>query len=385
MSNNHYTTLGIPRSATASEIKSAYRRLVMENHPDRNPSAKAKEVFLAVTAAYEVLGDTDRRRNYDVVLDLETKRAAEPKRVVNEPQTARAATSSSMKAPFTGNRAPGPTPTPQSPGQNQKITTIAADVTRLTLMFTRGKFIDAEDLARQILTKDPRQPIPYAVLGDIQRSRGNFNEASKMYAFAVQMDPRNPKYVQRYEELMNLAKTKGGPKVEIEGPDREMITLLIGGALLLVAAIYVVVAPERAIFPNFALLSSWTLGLMVMLFLSGVIVGSVLSAGNFLDRFVASSTSTLGKASPLVALGTVAIVNFWAAAVLYALLGLIQRTYNQSATRLLLGVGTATFILTLAAVITPAAIIPGQVLLWGGNLVYIGSICGWMVADGFRR
>lgn len=61
-----YTVLGVPKSATQDEIKSAYRKLAMKYHPDRNPGDKAaEEKFKNITAAYDVLGDETKRRQYD--------------------------------------------------------------------------------------------------------------------------------------------------------------------------------------------------------------------------------------------------------------------------------------------------------------------------------
>lgn len=61
-----YTILGVPRSASADEIKAAYRKLAKENHPDRNPdNPGAVERFKDAQAAYEVLGDADKRAQFD--------------------------------------------------------------------------------------------------------------------------------------------------------------------------------------------------------------------------------------------------------------------------------------------------------------------------------
>lgn len=63
---DYYKILGIDRSATTDEIKSAYRKMAMKYHPDRNPDNKsAEEKFKEATEAYEVLGDTQKRSQYD--------------------------------------------------------------------------------------------------------------------------------------------------------------------------------------------------------------------------------------------------------------------------------------------------------------------------------
>lgn len=61
-----YTTLGIPRTASEADIKSAYRKLAKELHPDRNKdNPKAAEKFSEVTRAYDLLSDKAKRAQFD--------------------------------------------------------------------------------------------------------------------------------------------------------------------------------------------------------------------------------------------------------------------------------------------------------------------------------
>ena len=63
---DYYDVLGVGKSADASEIKKAYRKLAMKYHPDKNPGDKeAEEKFKEINEAYEVLSDETKRRNYD--------------------------------------------------------------------------------------------------------------------------------------------------------------------------------------------------------------------------------------------------------------------------------------------------------------------------------
>ena len=63
---DYYKTLGVKKSATQDEIKSAYRKLAQKYHPDKNKDNKeAEEKFKEVSEAYEVLGDKDKRKKYD--------------------------------------------------------------------------------------------------------------------------------------------------------------------------------------------------------------------------------------------------------------------------------------------------------------------------------
>ncbi|MDX9762394.1 MAG: molecular chaperone DnaJ [Desulfomonilia bacterium] len=63
---DYYEILGVSRSASAEEIKKAYRQLALKNHPDRNPGDHEAEArFKEAAEAYEVLRDADKRRMYD--------------------------------------------------------------------------------------------------------------------------------------------------------------------------------------------------------------------------------------------------------------------------------------------------------------------------------
>ena len=63
---DHYKILGVSKSASDKEIKSAYKKLARKYHPDVNPGdAKSEAKFQSINAAYEVLGDSEKRQQYD--------------------------------------------------------------------------------------------------------------------------------------------------------------------------------------------------------------------------------------------------------------------------------------------------------------------------------
>src|ERR671929_1527062 len=66
-----YAVLGVSASASQDEIKKQYRKLAARYHPDKNPNdAKAADRFKEISEAYQVLGDADRRKQYDQMRQL---------------------------------------------------------------------------------------------------------------------------------------------------------------------------------------------------------------------------------------------------------------------------------------------------------------------------
>ncbi len=369
MTPRFYEDLGLKPEATKSEIRSAYRKLVLQHHPDRSKDPASKAIFQKVREAYEVLSDPVAKARYDAQLESIKRRAQEDKEkreAAERRQAERAQVQAERKATPSG-------------------ASVKEEVVRLQTLYGSGRHNEAEKLAYAIMQIDPRQAIPYAVLADILRGRGYVNEAGTMYAYAAQMDPTNPVYQRRYEQLLTNSRvvSKHG-SMRLESEDKSTAGPVVGGGFVLLAGLYVALSPESAVASRFPFVSSWTSGMWVGLFLAGIATGAALAVGNLLDRFDSIASSTSGKASSTAILGLVALVNFWVSAVLYVLIALGLRAFNFSTTRLMLGVSATTLVLTLAS-IPSKAIQPSQTFLWGGNLVYLGGLVGWMVVDAMRE
>jgi molecular chaperone DnaJ len=68
---DYYQVLGVPKNASPADIKKAYRKLAQQHHPDANAGNKeAEDRFKDISSAYEVLGDKEKRQQYDQVRDM---------------------------------------------------------------------------------------------------------------------------------------------------------------------------------------------------------------------------------------------------------------------------------------------------------------------------
>src|SRR3954469_14981826 len=68
---DYYATLGVPKNASQDEIKKAYRKLAQKHHPDANAGNKeSEERFKEISGAYDVVGDEEKRKQYDQVREM---------------------------------------------------------------------------------------------------------------------------------------------------------------------------------------------------------------------------------------------------------------------------------------------------------------------------
>ncbi|RMG26870.1 MAG: hypothetical protein D6724_00860 [Armatimonadetes bacterium] len=362
----HYDVLGVPETATRDQIRAAYRKLVLKYHPDRSGTKATTDLFVEIVEAYSVLSNPTRRANYDAVLRIRREQRESARRVQPPPEAPKPESS------------PPPRERTASPSETERR--CAVQLNEAMAAFSRGRLDRAEAIVRQVLRADYRIALAHAILGDILRERGDVKGAETHYAYAIQFDPHNPTYQRRYYGMhphRQSSQSRG------RAADRSVLPMLVAAAITLFCLGYIVFAKEPAAgLPAFV--GTWTVGLLVMLFLNGVAMGAALSLTEAVDSCDVVMRTTTGRLSRAAALGIVAVVNFWAAAVLYLLLSIIQDTFTPTLTRVLALVGLLTSCYSVAAAMGEV-ISWSQTLLWGGNVVYLGVLGGWIVADAFRE
>jgi curved DNA-binding protein CbpA len=358
---NHYETLGISESASADEVKSAFRKVAREHHPDVSSSDLSKEAFLRAKEAYDVLSDADRRRSYDLSLGHTRQTEANRRRAqqqANDRAKRRVQQASEERAS-------------------------SADVLRMSMLLSSHRFREAEAVAREILRIEPKSAPAYATLAEAAKVRGDLDAAARYFAYAAQYAPDNRLYRERSVEAQVALerRAQGDPqRIHRNAP------IAIGGGLFVVLAssLYVVLAAEPAAFPTVRPISTWPLSLLFMLVVAGLSVGVSLSIGGVLDVYDANRGSTVMRVAPATALGAVAAVNFWVSLAFYVLVGMTQNAFNPSMSRLMSGVFAALMVFTVAAWNLNGETAM-QTLLWGGNVLYIAAAVGWFVADSLKR
>lgn len=357
MPKSHYEILGVVRNVGDADLKSAYRKLVLKYHPDQSKEPGAAELFIAITEAYQVLSDPERRASYNRLLDGRAGETSRPSPKARPKQAPEHRTSP---------RRPTATPSP------------TGDVLNLTGLIGKGKIIEAEALAQHLIRKSPTQPLPYAVLGDIARSRGDYREAAKQYALAVQMDPLNDLYQKLHESMLEHVSSKARPSTK-ESAKVPVVPIIVGLVTSLSAFVYAAAAGDPAV-TTLAPINTWKLSTFLALVVAGLSLGVTLTIAGLLDRFDAVQRGTVMRLNPSVALAGVCLFNFWLAVALFAWIGVAQNTFHPATTRMVAGSAALTlgFGLVAQATGSPVGL---QVVLWGGNWIYLFGLMGWLVTD----
>ncbi|MDW8107662.1 MAG: DnaJ domain-containing protein [Armatimonadota bacterium] len=358
---NHYEVLGLSMHATQEAIRRRYRELVRQYHPDVNPSPQAKEMFLRIQEAYQVLSDPERRKHYDALLRLQMGEPASVRYSQPRSQPSRAQPSSQPKRP--------------APPVDEELRRVIMQAERA---FLQGRLQDALALAKQATRLAPRHAKGHEIIGDVYRAQGHYDAALNAYSYAIQLDPNNPDLQRKLDSLIERTRPKppAAPKerVSLHLPTEWKLyaaqSLGWGAVLFLGVLAYAI--------PGTPLLGRWSVNLLVYLGLSGFLMGFLMAV----SRWVAPLEEAFpwrrrkGQASAGAVLVTLAALCFPLAALLYTLLALTQNSLSRSVARVFAACG----VLTLAF----AFAYPHDWLytaLFGGNLLFLSLLGGWYLAD----
>jgi len=222
---NHFEVLGLPRASSAADVKEAYFRLARRFHPDVHHGAslgdlrdKLEKVFIRLGEAYDVLRDTDKRRDYEERLGR---------------MASRVGTGAASSSPA-GDEPGAPPPDPEQEARRRM-----AALRQAELLYEKEKYFDAIQLARplvrtvpdnlklrarmvlarallknpnwtreaeQILQdavrEDPKAAPAFQVLGTLYRDRGLPTRAASMFRRVVELRPDDDEARQQLEALV---------------------------------------------------------------------------------------------------------------------------------------------------------------------------------------
>ena len=192
MQRNYYEILGLPQAASTDEIKKKYRELARVWHPDVvKDKSMGQRVFSQINQAYRVLGDAERRAQYNSIL----AQAARPSTNGARPNgmgsngSAPYANGNGTAAYANGNGAAQQTTTPPQPPSAQKLEAIAGLLSHADNAIMAGKPVEAGAFCMKVLEIDPRSARALDIFGDALLQQGRREDAAVQYRKALQVAP----------------------------------------------------------------------------------------------------------------------------------------------------------------------------------------------------
>jgi curved DNA-binding protein CbpA len=403
---DYYEILGVPPDATQEQIKRRYRDLARRYHPDISRSADAAEKFRKINEANQVLSDPQKRATYDTERAFTQSRQRPSPPPPSSPSSGSHPASAPSGASGSGARpasSGGPPPgsaqkTARNAGTNRPASAgsgMDGLIAEAQAAFRRMNYREAERLCRQINRRRPH-PVAMEMLGDIHRMRGHLDEAIAMYSYALQLDPRNSALHEKFDRLVgartgptmagNAARASRSRSASAlpASPRLRMAVTGIGIGLILFLALLVMTNSETAAKELLPLY--WNGMTLFALSFSGFMGGLLMSVNGFLHSAREElSLRAAGRARRFtISLGAALIgfslVWFYASLSLYLLIGYLQETTSRSVLRAF----SASFsLVALFMLARPDSAV--NLLLFGGNLIFVAFVLGWMLGDTFQR
>ena len=344
---NAYDLLGLPRGATGVQIRARYRQLIRRHRKELSTSdLMQNDRFRQWTNAYLLLMSPDR---------IEYTRRLRESRGREQPDD-----------------------------RLGKLPKAQAMLIQAEAAYVRRKLNEAAEIAREALKHDKRSAAGCALLGDILSDQGKYSNALTMYNYAIQFDPNNRRYWQLLQEVTALRDGKASPRryrSEIVTPLNRPASAWVGIGL---AVVFVELS-------MFYMQARWgspgpfgiPMNLLYWAVVDGLLMGLVLAAtgvlGKFEDELLWYQVSGIG--AEMVPVGVFValpgVVFFWAAPTFYLFVSYLDENISLSI--------TIALVLCSAMTVAFGQVAPeasGKAVYWlGGNFVFLGFLCGWMLGS----
>lgn len=372
----HYETLGLPPSASPEEVRQAFRTAAKTFHPDVNSSREAAQKFRLAKEAYDTLTNPERKAAYDRIL---AERAAQSKA---EAAANRIILDAEKREQFLREQAQKRRAEHTVRTLNEaEARALTQHLSELKTALAKGRLEQAARHAKDVLALDKTQALAYAALAEFALQQNNAPEAARQFAFAAQYAPREPRYQQMYERLMQ-EQTEGAA-----GPAEARLGFALPAAyaVTLSFACYLLLSNEPLLFPLTPGLNRLTLGHLMALIVSGISVG--LAAG--LTRALPPTSrlnSPTGQRLPAFSAYTLLTpLNFWFGIAVVSLLAARAKVFPVALLHL------SGFTVSTAVLIALGSLARGgpeaalQILVWGTSLSSLTTLIGWGLNEPVRN
>jgi curved DNA-binding protein CbpA len=430
MEQTYYQVLGVEPSASPEVIKRRFRELARVHHPDvSRDKSSSHQQFVRITEAYQVLSDATRRAEYDLMLRDRAQRRAAPRAHPSSSRPPGGGMAYGTGATYRPPR-PGPNPPPPHvgfrpppngrsgapggrpstvgeraqppPSAATRVAEAARNLREAQAAFAGLRYRDAIRLCKTVLDLDRRNAGACGLLGDIYRAQGRVDDAIYFYSLAAQLSPapQNRSVMAKLEALLS---TERGPRPGAPSAERSPEATLADGAAhlrrrasrqvcigafgLAVALLALLGSVQVSAEPITELpwISGWTVPLVWGMVLAGATIGATLSLAGAVrpldEELFFTQLGRRGGAPPLgLLLFLIGGLFYYLAVGIYLLVGALQESFSRS----LMRVFVATFLVICCLALMLAPEVGRQILLFGGNVVFLSMLVGWLLGDFFR-
>jgi tetratricopeptide (TPR) repeat protein len=348
---NAYDLLGLPRSATPEKIRARYWRLVRNYRRGTAPKQLLEDEQLRRwTNAYLLLTGPERRE-YDGRLRQNRGEGMPGDAVGGLSEAGRLA--------------------------------VAAEVA-----LGQRRLNDASELAKEAVKQDSRNAAGYALLGEILREQGKYNDALKMYNYAIQFDPNKRSYWHELQEVTALQEGRSLPSRY----RHERATLrnrplwvwaTVAGALAAIALSTLYLRSNWGAPGLFDIPSN----LIYAALAGGLLMGVVLAATSVLmpfdDEMLSYQVAGFGmETTPIgIFVGVPGVVFFWTAPLFYAIVAYLDEYVSPS---IVIALSACAVLTAWFGFLSPKGSALAVYLLIG-NFVFFGFAWGWLFGSIRRR